>query len=323
MEGNDLVASTRRFASEDLGRSYFHVVTTLGLIAAAAGIAAAAPWWPLRIAASVVEGLLIVRGFILAHDYQHGAILRRSAIGKAIFTLYGLLVLTPPRAWRQTHNYHHANTAKIVGAQIGSFPVMTVEMWRRAPRSKRIAYAAARHPITILFGYVTIFLTGMCLASFLRKPRENWDGAVALVLHGALVAGLTYFFGADVAILSLVLPLMIACAVGGYLFYAQHNFPDIHIQPRQTWTFARAALESSSYMRMGPVMSFFTGRSPHHVPPERPSRSTAARAMAAIPSWNRSRTSLPRATIAPPACLGTRRRSGWWGSRRRPEAAAA
>lgn len=266
MQGNELVAVTRRFAAEDRARSAWYVLSTFALLAAAAAAAAAAPWWPARLAASVIEGLLIVRAFILAHDFQHGALLRRSPLGKALFSVFGLLVLTPPRAWRQTHNYHHANTAKIVGAQIGSFPVMTVEMWRRAPRGRRLAYAAARHPLNILFGYVTIFLLGMCLSSFLRKPKENYDSLLALLLHAALVAGLTHFFGADVALLALVLPLFIACALGGYLFYAQHNFPDIHIQPRQTWSFARAALESSSYMRCGPLMSYFTGDiGLHHV----------------------------------------------------------
>lgn len=257
--GNELVAASRRFASEDRARSVWYVASTFAVLAGLAAVAAAAPWWPLRLAAGFVEGLVIVRAFILAHDFQHGAILRKSRWGKVVFTIYGLLVLTPPRAWRQTHNYHHAHTAKIVGAQIGSYPVMTVEMWRRAPRNKRLAYAIARHPLTILFGYLTIFLFGMCLSSFVRKPRENYDSLIALVLHVALVAGLSYFFGVDVAVFALVLPLFVACALGGYLFYAQHNFPDIHIQPRQTWTFARAAIESSSYMRCGPVMSYFTG----------------------------------------------------------------
>lgn len=257
--GNELVAASRRFAAEDRARSIWYVASTFAVLAGLVAVAAAAPWWPLRLAAGFVEGLVIVRAFILAHDFQHGAILRKSRWGKVVFTIYGLLVLTPPRAWRQTHNYHHAHTAKIVGAQIGSYPVMTVEMWRRAPRNKRLAYAIARHPLTILFGYLTIFLFGMCLSSFVRKPRENYDSLIALVLHVALVAGLSYFFGVDVAVFALVLPLFVACALGGYLFYAQHNFPDIHIQPRQTWTFARAAIESSSYMRCGPVMSYFTG----------------------------------------------------------------
>ena len=100
---------------------------------------------------------------------------------------------------------------------------------------------------------------GMCVSSFLRNPRANWDSAVAPVLHVALIAALTHFFGFDVALFALILPLFIACAAGSYLFYAQHNFPEMNVQPRHEWTYARAALESSSYMKLGPVMAWFTG----------------------------------------------------------------
>jgi omega-6 fatty acid desaturase (delta-12 desaturase) len=266
IEGNALVAETRRFATEHRGKTLWYVASTFAVLAAAVAVAARAPWWPVRLLGSVVEGLTIVRAFILVHDFQHGAILRKSKLGSVLFSVYGVLILTPPRAWRQTHNYHHANTAKVVGGQIGSFPVLTVEMWRRAPRNKRLAYALARHPLNIVFGYVTIFFLGMCVSSFLRNPRENWDSAVAAVLHVVLVFLLVWFFGPAMAVLTLVLPLAIACALGSYLFYAQHNFPDINIQPRQTWSFARAALESSSYMKVGPIMSWFTGEiGLHHV----------------------------------------------------------
>ncbi len=264
MQGNELVAVTRPFAREDRFRSVLHVVSTFGLLAAATAVAAMGPHWTIRVVGGVVEGLLIVRAFILAHDFQHGAILRKSLLGRVIFSVYGVLVLTPPRVWRATHNYHHAHTAKIVGAQIGSYPVMTVEMWRRAPRGKRLAYAFARHPLNMLFGYLTIFLGGMCIGAFLRNPRENWDSAIAFVLHVVLLSTITYFFGFQMTLLVLVGPLFIACAAGSYLFYAQHNFPDVHMQPRQTWTFTRAALESSSFMRCGRLMSFFTGDIGYH-----------------------------------------------------------
>src|SRR5262249_52614340 len=59
-------------------------------------------------------------------------------------------------------------------------------------------------------------------------------------------------------------PLMLAMAAGSYLFYAQHNFPDMHVQPRESWSFVRASLESSSYMKMGPVMNYFTGNIGYH-----------------------------------------------------------
>jgi acyl-lipid omega-6 desaturase (Delta-12 desaturase) len=264
MQGNELVAVTRSFAREDRLRSVAHVVSTFGLLGLATAMAALAPHWALRLLGSVLEGLLIVRAFILAHDFHHGALLRKSLFGKVLFAIYGTLVLTPPRVWRATHNYHHAHTAKIVGAQIGSYPVMTVEMWRRASRGKRFAYAFARHPLNIIFGYLTIFLGGMCLGSFVRNPRENWDSAIALVVHVALFGLITHFFGLEMTLFVLVGPLFLACALGSYLFYAQHNFPGIHMQPRQTWTFARAAVESSSFMKCGPIMSFFTGDIGYH-----------------------------------------------------------
>ena len=264
MQGNELVAVTRPFAREDRWRSIGHVVSTFGLLAMATAMAALSPHWALRALGMVLEGLLIVRAFILAHDFQHGAILRKSLVGSLLFSLYGTLVLTPPRVWRATHNYHHAHTAKIVGAQIGSYPVMTVEMWRRASRGKRIAYAIARHPLNILFGYLTIFLGGMCVGAFVRNPREHWDSAIAFVVHVALLVASTHFFGFEMTLFVLVGPLFIACALGSYLFYAQHNFPGVFMQPRQTWTFARAAIESSSFMRCGAIMSFFTGDIGYH-----------------------------------------------------------
>jgi omega-6 fatty acid desaturase (delta-12 desaturase) len=256
-----------------------------------------------RLLASVIEGLLIVRGFILYHDALHGALLRTSKLARAIFYTYGVLVLTPPNVWRQTHNYHHAHTAKIVGSHVGSYMMLTTEMWAKATPSQRFMYKLTRHPITIALGYLTIFLYGMCASSFLRNPRKNWDSLLAIVVHVGLVAALWHFFGPAACLFTLVLPLAVACAAGGYLFYAQHNFPEIHIQPRETWSYTRAALESSSFMEMSPVMHWFTGNigyhHVHHLNPSIPFYRLPE-AMAQIPELqNPGRTSLlPRDVLS-------------------------
>jgi omega-6 fatty acid desaturase (delta-12 desaturase) len=52
--------------------------------------------------------------------------------------------------------------------------------------------------------------------------------------------------------------------VGGYLFYAQHNFPDAFIQDDGKWDFTTAAIRSSSYLKMGRVMAWFTGNIGYH-----------------------------------------------------------
>jgi omega-6 fatty acid desaturase (delta-12 desaturase) len=260
----EILDSTRPFARDDRARSWGHVAATFALLAASAWGAIALPWWPLRVAASIVEGLTLVRAFILFHDFLHGAILRGSLPARALFTAYGMLVLTPPRVWRDTHNYHHAHNGKIVGSHVGSYPIATVAMYARMTRAQRFAYRAARHPLTIALGYFTVFGWGMCVGPFLRAPRKNAGGVVALAVQAAIAWATVRWLGWSAYALGVLGPLMLATALGGYLFYAQHNFEGARFQPRESWSYVRAALESSSYMPMGPVMRFFAGNIGYH-----------------------------------------------------------
>ncbi len=263
-DGRELINATKPYTKESRLLSWWYTLSTLAVLAVLLGIAAAAPWWPLRLAASVVAGLTVVRGFILYHDFMHGALLRGSKLAKWLFSVYGVLVLTPPKVWKQTHNYHHTNNAKIVGSHVGSYPMMTVDMWRKAKPAERRMYRIARHPLTVMFGYAGIFIYGMCISGFLRRPRKNWDSAIALVVHFSLLIGLWVAFGFLTTFFVFLLPLMVACGTGAYLFYAQHNFEGMHLQPRENWSYTRAAIESSSYMKLGPVMNWFTGNIGYH-----------------------------------------------------------
>jgi omega-6 fatty acid desaturase (delta-12 desaturase) len=263
-EGKELIDATRPYTAESRARSWYEVVVTLAAIGASTAVAAAAPFWPVRLGAAVVSGLIIVRGFIIYHDFMHGALLRKSPLARAIMYAYGTLVLTPPRVWRETHNYHHAHNAKIVGSHVGSYPVVTVEMWKKLRPIERVMYRIARHPLTIVLGYGPIFLYGMCASSFRRRPLRNWDSALALVVHFGLFAAIAWAWGWQMLLFVFLLPLVVACGMGAYLFYAQHNFVGVHMQPRHEWSYTRAAIESSSYMEMSPVMEWFTGNIGYH-----------------------------------------------------------
>jgi len=260
----ELIKASNVYAQETPARSWWLFLSTLALTAVAITLAAQPQHWMLRTAASVVAGLLTVRLFIVYHDFQHGSILKGSKLAKWMLNTYGVLVLTPPNVWKQTHNYHHAHTAKIVGSHVGSYMMLNTDFWSKTTERQQLMYKIIRHPLTILCGYLTIFLYGMCVASFARNPRKNWDSAVAVALHVVLVTVLWRTFGFETMFFTLQLPLIVATASGAYLFYAQHNFPDAYIQPRETWSYARAALESSSYMKMGPVMNYFTGNIGYH-----------------------------------------------------------
>ncbi|MGF1465512.1 MAG: fatty acid desaturase family protein [Sandaracinaceae bacterium] len=276
---------------------------TFGVMAFLVVVIAVTPWWWARLPLAVLQGLVIVRGFILYHDYMHNSLLRRSAIAKWAFRVFGIFVLTPPVVWRQTHNYHHAHTAKVVGSHVGSYLMVTTEMWTKMSPGERRMYKLVRHPLTIVFGYFTIFLYGMCASSFLRNPSKNWDSALAIVVNVGLTVGLWWAFGFELFFFAYFLPLFVATGAGAYLFYAQHNFPEMSVQPRHEWEYTRAALESSSYMEMGPVMRWLTGNigyhHVHHLNPGIPFYRLPE-AMAAIPELqNPHRTSLhPREVMA-------------------------
>ncbi len=263
-EGKELIDATRPFAEDDRVRSWGHVVETLSALALMLACAAALPWWYARVAAAVVAGLVVVRGFILFHDYQHGAILRGSKAAKWLFELYGYYVLTPSSVWKQTHNYHHAHTAQLVGSHVGSYMMLTVDMYQRATPAQRRMYKITRHPLTMLLGYFTIFAWGMCVSPYLRDKKKHKMGPWVLLMHAVAFGLITHFASLEAALTVQVLPLFVAFAAGSYLFYAQHNFPGMHVEPRETWSYTRAALESSSYMECSPVMAWFTGNIGYH-----------------------------------------------------------
>jgi omega-6 fatty acid desaturase (delta-12 desaturase) len=260
----DLLAASKAYQDENRARSWFHVFETFGVWSALMAATIYAPFWYVRLAAALINGLVIVRMFILYHDYMHLAILRNSAIAKAIFYSYGLYVLTPPTVWRQTHNYHHANTAKIVGSHVGSYMKVTTDMWKQMSATDKRLYKILRHPLTIFFAFFTAFMIGMCISPFKRNPSKNWDSLLALIVHAIAVAAITYFAGWQMLLFAYFIPLFVATMAGAYLFYAQHDFPEINVQPRETWEYTRAALESSSYMKLGPVMNWFTGNIGYH-----------------------------------------------------------
>lgn len=257
-EGSELIRATRAFATEDWGRSSRLFWSTVAVALALLGGAIFAPS-PLAYTFSVALGLVVVRLFIFYHDHQHGAIFRGSKFYDWVMAAFGLLILTPSRIWKDSHNYHHAHTSKMVGSSIGSYPIITVRMYKMASRKQRFQYRIARHPLTILLGYLTVFMLGMCVKPFLEQPKRHWGGAVALLLHGALLAGLTSWGGFGLALQALVVPMVVACAAGSYLFYAQHNYPEMQVYDRRQWSYEKAALHSSSMMQVGPVMRWFTG----------------------------------------------------------------
>ena len=178
--------------------------------------------------------------------------------------LFGIFAISPSSIWRSSHNHHHKHNSKLRGSHIGSFPIMTSAEYLKSPKATRFQYLFMRHPLTILFGYVFVFLWGMCLYPFSNDRREHYDCLIAFVLHVAISVTITYFFGWPALLLTQVIPHFFSCAIGTYLFYAQHNFPGVSFSDKAGWTYEKAAMESSSYMKTSAIMGWFTANIGYH-----------------------------------------------------------
>ena len=267
--GKELILATRPYAADVTAKSWWCVLsTTCLLLGALAGTLPhlAGIHFPLagRIACSILSGLLLLRLFVIYHDQQHHAILSKSRLAESFMRVFGILSLSPSSIWRASHNYHHKHNSKLRSAHIGSYPIMTRAQYLKSSKGERIAYLFMRHPATIACGYLFVFLWGMCIYPFFNQPREHKDCLIATVVHVTFAVVLTWFFGWSALVLTLIVPHFVGSAIGSYLFYAQHNFPGVSFYDRAGWAYEKAALESSSFMKTGPIMAWFTANIGYH-----------------------------------------------------------
>ncbi|HMH32571.1 MAG TPA: fatty acid desaturase, partial [Puia sp.] len=179
-------------------------------------------------------------------------------------TVFGMYILAPTSIWKRSHDHHHNNNSKLYSASIGSYPIATRKKFKDMSGKQKFIYLATRHPVTIGLGFFSMFIFGMCIASFASNPRKHFDALLALVLHALATVFLIWLFGWQIWFLAFFLPLFLASALGAYLFYAQHNFPGVTFADNKQWAYEKAALESSSYIVMNPILAWFTGNIGYH-----------------------------------------------------------
>ncbi len=258
-----LLIATRLLASEVRWRSWWHLWSTVAVLSGIMVLLCSELPWLVRLPFSIVAGLTMIRFFVLFHDHQHHAILSNSKVADLVMLAFGLVTLNPPSVWKRSHDHHHVNNSKSFGPNVGSYPLLTVDAYERASARQQIGYSIARHPLTIAMGYVTVFFFGMCVRPLAANPQRHFDAALAIACHVGLLLWLA-FDEIDDLWLAALIPFMVSSAVGAYLFFAQHNFPGVRLRTGRDWDYTFAALHSSSYIRMGKVMRWFTGNIGYH-----------------------------------------------------------
>jgi len=259
-----LVVDTMAFTREVRWLSWYYFLSTLLLTSLAFVGAFQLAFVPAKLICSLLAGLLTCRLFVLYHDFQHDAILQKSSVARVLMHLVGLITLSPNSIWNETHQHHHTHNSKFSRVVMGSFPTLTVKAFCNSTIQQQRWYLILRHPLMIAFAYIPIFIVSFCLWPFCENPKKYADCGLAVLIHAALY-GLVFVLGGWTAVVFTVLvPSLVLFSMGGYIFYAQHNFPSVMLREDENWDYLDAALQSSSFIRMNRVMHWFTANIGYH-----------------------------------------------------------
>jgi acyl-lipid omega-6 desaturase (Delta-12 desaturase) len=221
----------------------------------------------LVLAIAVPAAGFLLRTYMIFHDCAHGSFLASRRANVWLGTGLGLMVFSSFHSWRHNHAVHHATAGDLGRRGVGDVFTLTVAEYRARSRWRRLGYRLFRNPV-VMFGVGPIWAMFVQprLVSRSMRPRIRrgiMATNVALVL---LVGALCALVGWREYLLVQAPTALLAGAVGVFLFYVQHQFEGTYWTTAPEWTFADAALQGSSYLKLPKVLQFFTGSiGLHHV----------------------------------------------------------
>jgi omega-6 fatty acid desaturase (delta-12 desaturase) len=221
----------------------------------------------LTLALSIPTAGFLLRTYIVFHDCAHGNFMPTKRGNQIVGVFTALLVYTPFSAWRHSHAMHHASAGDLDRRGDGDVPTMTVAEWHAASRGKRLEYRLTRSP-WIMFTIGPFVALVIQPRIWKKTDRTRIQNSVKITNVALLVgvAALCVLMG-PVAFLAVQIPLVIlAGGAGIWLFFVQHQYEDAYWENSDSWDYATAALEGSSYLKLPKVLQFFSGNiGLHHV----------------------------------------------------------
>jgi omega-6 fatty acid desaturase (delta-12 desaturase) len=274
-ESRRILAATKLFARSDNLLGVLQAISTVSLMVGTLWLTTQVPLWATPLFVPILAGLF-VRTFVIQHDCGHLSLLSKVWANDLLGTLLSFTTGVPYDAWKTEHHWHHSHQAKLSHRGIDSMnSPMTVAEAQANPKG------AAKRVKTITM--VNIWVLG-CIS--LLVQRKSWNGffqfrktyrwpfqgrdrlkrGVVLTVAGHLVfqAGLVTMMGWTRWALVYLPALAVGGACGVYLFWVQHNYEKSWHVEEKDWRFIDVGLKGSSFLKMNPVFTWFSGHIGHH-----------------------------------------------------------
>jgi omega-6 fatty acid desaturase (delta-12 desaturase) len=116
-----------------------------------------------------------------------------------------------------------------------------------------------------------VFLIAQRFSHKGARKRERYSVVFTNLAILAIIGLASLTIGLQAYVLIQLPVMLIAGAIGVWLFYVQHQFERVYWARHEAWDPMRAALEGSSYYKLPKVLQWFTGNiGLHHIHHVRP-----------------------------------------------------
>ncbi len=269
--GQPLAAVFNAYREPSTIRSAWQLANSLLLFVAAwvAMVFSLRVSYSLTLLLAVPAAFFVVRLFIVQHDCGHGSFLSNQKAADWIGRFCGVVTLTPYTYWRKTHAIHHRTSGNLEHRGFGDIHTCTVDEYRALSAWGKFGYRVYRHPFVIFgVGAALHFVVRHRLPTIVPGDWKKERNSILLTdLAIAAVVGALGFVVGWKTLVMIQLPItLLACSIGVWLFYVQHQYRTTYWEHDPEWSYDRSALEGSSYLVLPPILQWATGNiGIHHI----------------------------------------------------------
>lgn len=260
-------AQIAQYASAHNGYAVFVTVVAIALYASAALVAYVGiqeGHWFFYAAAIILGGAATSKCFVIQHDCGHGSMFSSDRANMWVGRLCSYITTMPFAAWKLNHDEHHHAVGDLSQAGVGDTALLTVEQYRNASYGVRVGYRILRSPFMYLV--VVPFFYFFILYKLIHVWDKKYRASTLLNNFFLIltIVVLASYFGLANVLLVFVPMLYLGGALGMFLFYLQHNYPDVRWYRHEEWDFETASLTSASYIKLPQPLEWITQAIGYH-----------------------------------------------------------